>query len=145
MLRVIAGLAALTVCTTLVWAQNPAAIDQRKQAMKALAGALKDPVAMSKGEAPFDLAKVQASLKAVQETAAKAKGLFPDDSKAGETDVLPVAFDNKADLMAKLDKLVADAQIAATAIKDDAGLKAELPKLAGNCGGCHKAYRKPKS
>ena len=145
MLRVIAGLAALAVCTTLVMAQNTAAIEQRKQAMKALGGAMKDPTTMVKGEAPFDLAKVQASLKTIQETAAKAKGLFPDDTKAGETDALPAAFENKADLMAKFDKLAADAGAAATAIKDEATLKSEWPKVGANCGGCHKAYRKPKT
>ena len=145
MLRVIAGLAALAVCTTLVMAQNTAGIEQRKQAMKALGGAMKDPTTMVKGEAPFDLAKVQASLKTLQETATKAKSLFPDDTKTGDTDALPAAFTEKADLMAKFDKLVADAGAAATAIKDEATLKSEWPKVGANCGGCHKAYRKPKS
>jgi cytochrome c556 len=145
MLRVIAGLAALAVCTTFVLAQNAGVIDQRKQAMKALGGAMKDPTAMVKGEAPFDLAKVQASLKTIQESAGKGKNLFPDDSKAGETDALPVAFENRADLMAKFDKLAADAQAAATAVKDESSLKSEWPKIGANCGGCHKAYRKPKS
>jgi cytochrome c556 len=98
-----------------------------------------------KGEAPFDLAKVQASLKTIQETATKAKGLFPDDTKAGDTDALPAAFENKPDLMAKFDKMAADAGAAATAIKDEGTLKSEWPKVGANCGGCHKAYRKPKS
>lgn len=145
MLRVIAGLAAMAVCTTLVMAQNTAAIDQRKQAMKAIGGAMKDPVTMSKGEAPFDLVKVQASLKGIQETAVKAKNLFPDDSKTGETDALPAAFENRPDVMARLDKMAADAQAASAAIKDEASLKTEFPKVASNCGGCHKAYRKPKA
>ncbi len=145
MLRVIAGLAALAVCTTLVMAQNSAVIDQRKQAMKALGGAMKDPTTMVKGEAPFDLAKVQASLKTIRESAAKAKSLFPDDSKVGETDTLPVAFTDKADLMAKFDKLAADAGALATAVKDEASLKSEWAKVGANCGGCHKVYRKPKT
>lgn len=145
MLRVIAGLAALAVCTTLVMAQNTAAIDQRKQAMKAFGAAFKDPAGMAKGETPFDLAKVQASLKTIQETAAKGKTVFPDDSKVGETDALPAAFENKADLLAKFDKLAADAMAASAAIKDEGSLKTELPKVASNCGGCHKAYRKAKT
>lgn len=145
MLRVIAGLAALAVCTTLVLAQNTAVIDQRKQAMKSLGGAMKDPTAMVKGEAPFDLAKVQASLKTIQDASTKAKSLFPDDSKAGDTDALPVAFEKRDDVMAKFDKLAADAKAAATAIKDESSLKSEWPKVGANCGGCHKVYRKPKS
>ena len=143
MLRVVAVLAALAVGATAVWAQNAAGIAARKDAMKAFGGAFKEPNTMAKGDAPFDQAKVQASLKTIQETAAKAKGLFGDDTKVGETDALPAAFDNKADLFARLDKIAADAKAAAGTIKDEASLKAEWPKVAGNCGGCHKQYRKP--
>lgn len=145
MLRVIVGLAALAVGATIVLAQNTAAIGQRKDLMKGQGAALKEPGAMAKGEAAFDLAKVQASLKSLQDSAQKAPSLFPDDSKAGDTDTLPVAFENKADLVAKFAKLGADAKAAATAIKDEASFKAEWPKVTANCGGCHKVYRKPKS
>ena len=67
MLRVVLGLAALAACATVVLAQNTGAITARKDAMKALGGATKDPGAIAKGEAPFDLAKVQASLKTIEE------------------------------------------------------------------------------
>jgi cytochrome c556 len=143
MLRVVAAMAALAVGATVVLAQNAAVIDQRKQAMKAMGGAAKEPGAMAKGETPFDLAKVQASLKTIEETSAKAKGLFPDDSKTGETDALPAAFEKKADVMARFDKMGAAAKAAAGAIKDEASFKAEWPKVLSNCGGCHKEYRKP--
>jgi cytochrome c556 len=65
MLRVIVGLVALAVGATVVLAQNTAAITVRKDAMKALGGATKEPGAMAKGEAAFDLGKVQASLKTI--------------------------------------------------------------------------------
>jgi cytochrome c556 len=143
MLRVIAGLAALVVGATMVLAQNPAAIGARKDAMKALGGAAKDPGAMAKGDAPFDLAKVQASLKTIGEVAAKGKTAFPDDSKDGDTAALPVAFTDKADLFAKFDKMGADAKAAQAAIKDEATFKTEWPKVTASCGGCHKVYRKP--
>lgn len=80
----------------------------------------------------------------IEEVSVSAKGLFGDDTKAGETDTQPAAFDNKADLFAKFDKTAADAKAAAGAIKDEASFKAEWPKVVSNCGGCHKAYRKPK-
>ena len=143
MLRVVAVLAALAVGATAVWAQNAAGISARKDAMKAFGGAFKEPNNMFKGDAPFDQAKVQASLKTIEETAAKAKGLFGDDTKTGETDALPAAFENKADLFTRFDKMGATAKAAAAAIKDEASLKAEWGKVAGNCGGCHKEYRKP--
>ena len=144
MLRVVATMAALAIGATVVLAQNAAVIEQRKQAMKAFGGAAKGPGAMSKGDAPFELPKVQASLKTIQETAAKAKDLFPDDSKIGETDALPAAFEKKADLLARLDSLAAAAKSAEGAIKDEATFKAEWPKVVSQCGGCHKEYRKPK-
>jgi len=143
MLRVILGLAALAVATTAVLAQNTAAISQRKDAMKALGGAAKDPGTMAKGEAAFDLAKVQASLKTIEATAAKAKTLFPADSKDGDTAALPVAFTDQPDLFAKFDALGAAAKAAQAAIKDEATFKTEWPKVAANCGGCHKVYRAP--
>lgn len=144
MLRLVAAVAVLAIGATVVLAQNAAVVDQRKQAMKAFGGAAKGPGGMAKGDAPFDLAVVQASLTTIHQTSEKAKGLFPDDSKTGETDTLPAAFENKADLMAKFDKTGADAKAAAAAIKDEASFKAEWPKVVSNCGGCHKAYRKPK-
>ena len=36
-----------------------------------------------------------------------------------------------------------DAKAAQAAIKDEASFKAEWGKIGANCGGCHKAYRKP--
>jgi cytochrome c556 len=143
MLRVIVGLVALAVGATVVLAQNTAAITARKDAMKSLGGALKAPGAMAKGEAPFDLAKVQASLKTVAEVAVKAKKLFPPDSKGGDTAALPVAFTDTADLNARFDKMGADAKAAQGAIKDEASFKTAWPKVVSNCGGCHKVYRKP--
>ena len=144
MLRVVAVLAALAVGATAVWAQNAAVIAARKEAMKAFGGAAKGPGGMKKGDAPFELPKVQASLKTIEETAVKAKGLFGDDTKTGETDALPAAFEKKPDLFARFDKTAADAKAAAGAIKDEATFKAEWPKVVSNCGGCHKEYRKPK-
>jgi cytochrome c556 len=131
----------LAVGATAVYAQS-AAISQRRDAMKAIAGALKEPGGMAKGEVAFDLAKVHAFLKVCQEQSAKVKGLFPDDSKEGETKALPVVWEKKADFMERFDKLGAACKAAEGAIKDEATFKAEFPKVTGNCGGCHKEYRK---
>lgn len=142
MLRIIAAVAAIAVGATIVHAQS-AAIGQRKDAFKAMGGAMKDPVGMAKGEQPFDLAKVQASLKTIGEKAAVVKGLFPDDSTTGDTKVLPVAFEKKADFLGRFDKLAADVKAAQAAIKDEASFKAEWGKIGANCGACHKEYRQP--
>jgi len=142
MLRIVATVAALAVGATVVYAQS-AAIGQRQQVMKSIGGAMKDPGGMMKGETPFDLAKVQASLKTLAEQSPKMKGLFPDDSKAGDHATLQAAWEKKAEFLAKFDKLAADATAAAAAVKDEASFKAEWPKIGANCGGCHKEYRKP--
>jgi cytochrome c556 len=144
MIRIFAALAAIAIGATVVYAQNADAIATRKATMKQFGGAMKNPGGMIKGDAPFDLAAVQASLKTLEEASAKAKTVFPDDSKTGDTDTLPVAFEKKSDLFARFDKMGADAKAAHAAIKDEASLKAEWPKVAANCGGCHKEYRKPK-
>jgi cytochrome c556 len=143
MIRIVAAVAALALGATLVHAQNAGAITERKNAFKPMGAAMKDPGGMMKGEVPFDLAKVQASLKVIQEQSVKLKTLFPDDSKTGETDVLPIAFEKKADLLTRFDKLNADATEAAAAIKDEASFKAGWGKVGANCGGCHKEYKKP--
>jgi cytochrome c556 len=142
MLRIAATVAAIAVGATVVYAQS-AAIGQRQQILKTFGGALKEPGAMMKGEKPFDLAVVQASLKVLSENAPKLKPLFPDDSKTGgDTAALPAIWEKNADFMGRFDKLAADATAAATAIKDEASFKAEWPKIGANCGGCHKEYKK---
>jgi cytochrome c556 len=143
MLRIVAVAAAIAVGATAVYAQNAAGIAARKEAFKAMGGAMGGPGKMIKGEAPFDLAAVQKSLDTLAEQSAKVKGLFGDDTKTGETNALPVAFEKKADLAARFDKLVADAKAAKVAIKNEASFKAEWGKIGANCGGCHKEYLKP--
>jgi cytochrome c556 len=143
MLRIAATVAALAVGATVVYAQS-AAIGQRQQVMKAIGGAMKEPGAMMKGEKPFDLAAVQASLKTIADNSPKAKVLFPADSKTGgDTGALPAVWEKNADFLARFDKMTADATAAVAAVKDEASFKTEWPKIGANCGGCHKEYKKP--
>ncbi len=144
MLRIAAAVAALAVGATFAYAQNLDVIKQRKDSMKAVGGAAGAVAKIMKGEAAFDLATVQKSLATYQAEAAKQKGLFADDSKAGgETTALPKIWEAKADFFARMDKFASDAKATAVAIKDEASLKAEWPKVMSNCGGCHKDYRVP--
>jgi cytochrome c556 len=143
MLRVAIGAALLIFGASVVLAQNTAAIKQRQDLMKANGQALRDPAAMAKGDTPFDLAKVKASLKALQDNALKLKTLWPEDSKTGaDTRALPKIWADK-DFLDWFDGLAKDAKAAEASIKDEASLKAELPKLVDYCGSCHKDYRAP--
>lgn len=139
----IAAAAVLAVGTTAALSQS-AAIGQRKEAMKSAGAVAKEVGAMARGEAKFDLAKVQAGLKTYADVAAKSEALYPDDSKTGgETTVLPVIWEKKGEFGAAFKKWGAEATAAAAAIKDEASFKAEWPKVMANCGGCHKVYRVP--
>ncbi|MBV8567037.1 MAG: cytochrome c [Methylobacteriaceae bacterium] len=140
----VAGLLTLGIGTVL--AQNLDVIKERKQTMKSAGDATGDPVKMIKGELPFDLPKVQASLQTYVAVAKKMPTLFPDDSKTGDdTAALPKIWENKDDVIARYAKLGTDATAALTTIKDEASLKATFPNILKNCGGCHETYRASKS
>ncbi len=68
--------------------------------------------------------------------------LFPEDSKKGhDTAALPAIWTNKDDFVARFKKLGGDAQAALSTITDKASFSETMPKVLGNCGGCHKEYR----
>jgi cytochrome c556 len=144
MLRIVAGVVLLALGAGAVEAQNTAVIKQRQDLMKAQSGALKEPAAMLKGEAPFDLAKVQASLKTLQELSGKLKPLWTEDSKTGgNTRALPAVWKDLNGFLGRFDAMASSAKTAAAAIKDEASFKTAFPKVLGSCGGCHKEYRAP--
>jgi cytochrome c556 len=116
------------------------AIKARRELMKANGDATKPVVAIMKG-APFDLATVRTALKTYINAAEKMPGLFPDDSKTGDTHALPAIWDNKADFEARFKKLGADATAALSSVTDAASFKAIMPDFYKNCGGCHEKYR----
>lgn len=130
---------------TLAYAQNITIIKERKGHYEAMGKSVKEPNGMFKGTAKFDLAKVQAALKTMQEKAAILPKLFPDDSKTGaDTEALAPIWENKADFEAKFKKFSDDAKNGESMITDEASFKTEWPVVMGNCSGCHKKYRKEK-
>ena len=144
MLRVVTAAALLTLGAHVVLAQNTAVIKERQDLMKANGEATKAPTAIMKGEAPFDLAKVQASLKTLQDNAAKLKGLWPEDSKTGgNTRALPAIWNNPKDFLDWFDGFANDSKAAAAAINDEASFKANWKNVVDYCGGCHKDFRAP--
>jgi cytochrome c556 len=118
------------------------AIKERRALMKADGAVTKQVFQMLQGRAPFNLATVQKALKTYQNAASKEPALFPPDSKTGDTNALPVIWDddNLADLDARFKKLGSDAAAALDAIKDEASFKATMPDVLKNCDGCHEKY-----
>ena len=140
MKRVIVAGLAIALSAGAVFAQD--VIAQRRDIMKGVGAATRDPGAMLKGEQPFDLDKVQKSLAAYQDSAKKMPGLYPADSKTGgETSAAPKIWEDPAGFKAAFDKFGADAAAAAAAIKDEASFKANFPNVLKNCGSCHESYR----
>ncbi|MBV8824797.1 MAG: cytochrome c [Hyphomicrobiales bacterium] len=141
MVRVMLAVAALILAAGLAAAQsNP--IAARKALMKANGAQAKIGAAIAKGEAPFDLEKVQTIFATFMEAAEKAPALFPDNSKTGgKTEALPAIWKNKPDFEARLAKFGADAKAAQADIKDLAAFKATWSGfIRNNCTGCHEKY-----
>jgi len=138
--------AAVALGITAVVAQSDP-IAARKALMKKNGEEAKVGTAMAKGEAPFDLAKMQAMFATFADSAAKAPALFPDDSKTGgDTAALPAIWENKPDFNARLAQFGKNAEAAKAEIKDADGFKAKWGAFAkDNCGGCHEKYRQKKS
>lgn len=144
LLRSLVLCSALCAGVTAALAQdNP--IAERKKLMKAQGAAVRDPGQMLKGEQPFNLEKVQASLRTLLDTNKRLPSLWPDTSKTGgETEALPAVWEQREKFDGLLTKLGTDSQAALTAIKDEATFKAEFPKVVQDCGACHNTFRAKK-
>ncbi|EIM28202.1 c-type cytochrome [Microvirga lotononidis] len=138
-----AGLVALGVTAAI--AQSDV-VAQRQGLMKEMGAQTRPIGAMMRGQEPFDLAKVQASLKVLADNPVKFVALFPENSKdAPKTEALPAVWANKAKFDSYGTKMSQDAQTAMASIKDEASFKTEMPKVLQNCGTCHNEFRKKSS
>jgi cytochrome c556 len=106
------------------------------------AGALS---AMVKGDKPYDQSTVNAALAQFEDTAKNLPTLFPASMKGlkleGDYDPSPKIWEDKAGFESQIQsfaKVVADAK---GKIKNLDTLKAELPVIGKQCGGCHETYR----
>ncbi len=121
-------------------------IATRKATMKKVGDAQGEVTKIAKGEAPFDIAKVQAALTAMQEAAKAMPNLFPDNARTGgDTAALPKIWETRADFVARWEKLGKEAADTAAKVKDEASFKSSYSDVTKNCGGCHENYRAKKS
>jgi len=115
----------------------------RENLMKQNNNHAKTMVAMMRGQAPFDAAKVDAAFAQWADTAKQLPGLFPEGSKTGgDNRASPKIWLNKKDFDAKVAafaKAVADNHDKAKSSLD--GLKAAIPVVGKGCDDCHKEYR----
>jgi cytochrome c556 len=108
------------------------------------AGAL---AAMIKGEKPYDQATVDAALKQFADTGKKLPTLFPESIKGktfdGDYQPTDKIWTDKAGFdehITSFAKTVSEAKIT-----DLDTLKATLPVIGKQCGGCHETYRMKKT
>ena len=138
---IVAGALALGVTAALAQTN---VIEQRQNLMKQNNAHTRTVVGMMRGQAPFNLAQVQAALQNFIAVGTQFPTHFPDNSKTGnDTRALPAIWENKADFTAQATKLAQDAQAALTSIRDEATLRTEMPKVLQNCESCHTKYRRP--
>lgn len=151
-LRLAAMVGGLAVGLMTVWvamAQTPASnIDQRKALMRGNNGANQQLGPIVRGERPWDQSVAVAQAEVLATNGARIPTLFPAGSgpESGvETLALPAIWTNRADFEAKAKTLADEAgrllQLARA--NDEAGFKAQFPKVGAVCGGCHTPYRRP--
>jgi cytochrome c556 len=100
---------------------------------------------MVKGEKPYDQATVDAALAQFEDTVKKFPTLFPDSIKGmkpeGDYYASAKVWEDRAGFdehIASFSKAVSDAKGKITNLDT---LKAVLPVIAKQCGGCHETYR----
>ena len=84
---------------------------------------------------------MQGIFKTYLDSAKKFEGLFPANSKSGDTTASPKVWEDQAGFKAALAKFEADAAAGATAATDVAGFRTAFGNVTKNCGGCHEAFR----
>jgi cytochrome c556 len=144
MMRTVVVVGALVLGMGAVAAQQ----DQVKQTQDMMKGNGKNAgalAAMVKGEKPYDQAAVDAALVQFEDTIKKFPTLFPASTKGlkpeGDYFPSPKVWEDRAGFdehIASFAKAVADAK---GKITDLDTLKATLPIIGKQCGGCHETYR----
>lgn len=144
MKRVLVVGGALLLGMGAVWAQQ----DSVKEVQTLMKGNGKNAGAMSamvKGDKPYDQATVNSALAQFEDTAKKLPNLFPASAKGvkldGDYSPSPKVWEDKAGFDAKIASFAKVVGEAKAKIKDLDSLKATLPAIGKECGGCHETYR----
>lgn len=144
MKRTILVLGALLLGSGALMAQQDA-VKEAQTVMKGNgrnAGAL---AAMAKGDKPYDQATVDTALAQLDDTAKKLPTLFPESSKGlkadGDYSASPKIWEDKAGFDAHIASFAKVVTEAKAKVKDLDSLKATMPAIGKECGGCHETFR----
>lgn len=140
---VIAGLSSVSAA----WAQAPSEIAARRTLMRSNNQGVQTLNPIVRGEAPWNQTTAVQQADVLVGNAGKIASLFPEGTgpDKGATNALPAIWTNAAEFQAKIktfgDESAKLLQLARA--NDEAGFKAQFPKIGQACGGCHQAFRKP--
>jgi cytochrome c556 len=145
MKRILVITGALLLSVGAVIAQQDVA-NQTQTTMKATGrafGAVLTP--MVKGDKPYDQAAVDTALGQLEDTAKKLPTMFPESIKGvkieGDYSSSPKIWEDKAGFAAKIESFGKVVTEAKAKIKDLDSLKANVPAIGKECGGCHETFR----
>jgi len=116
-------------------------IAARKAAMEAVGDQNSIATQMLNGKQPYSTEAAKKVFDTFANSATRMPGLFPEDSKSGDTKALPAIWEKREDFNARLAKFAEQSKAAATKVTDLASFKVAIGEVRRNCGGCHKPYR----
>ena len=144
MKRIVVVVATLLLGVGAVMAQQ----DALKNAQTFMKGNGKNAAALGaivKGEKPYDQATVDTALAQFEDTTKHLPTLFPDSLKGlkweGDYSASPKIWEDKAGFSEHITSFGKTVTEARTQIKDLDSLKATLPVIGKQCGGCHETFR----
>ena len=117
--------------------------EQRHELMEDVGGAAKNVGKMMKGEAPFDAAVANESLKTWAAAAEVFGDMFPEGSESGyDTEARPTIWSDREGFDAQLAQFADKANAAVAANPQDLdALKAAAGPVFKSCKSCHEDYR----
>jgi cytochrome c556 len=118
-------------------------ISERQALMKRSGDQAKLGSLMVRGEVAFDLAKAQSIFAVFAEKSAKLPGLFPADSKTGETRARAAIWEKPDEWKAAIDKFAADTKEASAQTTDLETFKTAFRNVGRHCVSCHEVFRSP--
>ncbi len=120
------------------------AIKYRKAVMNAMAAHVGAFLLVNMGKVEHQ-DHLKAHANALADLGAQSRVLFPAGTDSGDTDALPLIWQEKEQFMKLVTKLeTSSAQIRdAVAANDKAGAMTAFKSLGESCKGCHDRYRKP--
>jgi len=116
------------------------AVAMRQALMKSVGGQTKILGDMAKGVTPFDAIAATAAAETLAAAAKEIPVKFETKSLEGETEALPIIWEQFDDFTAKAGAMGAAAS-ATAGVADQAALGAAMGNLGKACGACHETYR----